>query len=153
MSVTQERASLVITRQLKAAPEKVYAALTQPGALKAWMGPSDGFTVPLAEADVRVGGRYRLIMKSPDGEEHDVGGCYREILPNRKLVFTWAWKNAPEQESLVTVELSATDGGTLLTLRHEQFVDEATRDHHNQGWIGCLTRLERFLEQEQNVAH
>ena len=58
-----------------------------------------------AEADARVGGRYRIVMRTSDGEEHDVSGVYREVVPNEKLVFTWAWRSTPERESLVTVML------------------------------------------------
>jgi uncharacterized protein YndB with AHSA1/START domain len=102
--------------------------------------------VLLADVDVRVGGRYRFAMRSPDGEEHRVSGIYREVVPNRKLVFTWAWQSTPERESLVTVTLKpAADGGTDLTLTHEQFFDEAARDRHEQGWTGSLDRLARTV--------
>jgi uncharacterized protein YndB with AHSA1/START domain len=109
------------------------------------MAPSDAFAVLLAEADVRVGGRYRIVVKAPDGEEHDVSGTYREVVPGKKLVYTWAWKSTSERESLVTVELRAVGGGTELRLRHEQFFDAAARDRHQHGWDGCIARLERLL--------
>ena len=142
---TQERPSLSIVRKYDAAPGKVWRAITEPEMLKKWMAPSDAFKVPVAEADLRVGGRYHIIMNAPDGEVHDVSGVYREVVPNKKLVYTWAWKSTPERESVVTIELRAADGGTELTLRHEQFVDAEARDHHHQGWTGCLARLEKAL--------
>ncbi len=145
MASVKEKPSLTIVRKFKAAPEKVWRALTQPEALKQWMAPSEAFKVPLAEADPKVGGRYHIIMHAPDGEVHDVGGVYREIVPNRKLVYTWAWKSTPERESMVTFELRAAGGGTELTLRHEQFFDEEARNHHEQGWNGCLARLEKLF--------
>jgi uncharacterized protein YndB with AHSA1/START domain len=145
MAETREKPTLSLTRSFKAAPEKVWAAWTQPEAIKQWMGPSDAFEVPIAEADLRVGGRYRIVMKSPDGELHDVGGVYREVSPPKKLVYTWAWKSTPERESLVTVEFRAKGSGTELVVTHAQFFDEEARDHHNQGWIGCLAKLERYL--------
>ncbi len=145
MAKVKEAPSLTLVRKFKAAPEKVWRALTQPEALKQWMAPSDEFSILLAEADVRVGARYHLIIKSPDGEEHDVSGVYREVVTHRRLVYTWAWKSTPERESLVTVELRAAGGGTELMLKHEQFVDEQARDRHQQGWTGCIARLERFL--------
>jgi uncharacterized protein YndB with AHSA1/START domain len=137
--------SLTLKRKLKASAEKVFAAWTQPQALKQWFGPSDATAVALAQADLRVGGRYRIILKPPSGEEHRVGGVYRQIVPNRKLVFSWAWESTPERESLVTIEIKPTDQGCELTLTHERFVDEATRDRHEQGWTGSLGRLERSL--------
>lgn len=142
-----EKPSLTIVRSFKAAPEKVWQAFTQPEALKQWFAPSDAFTIPLAEADVRIGGRYRIVMRSPEGEEHDVSGVYREIEPNRRLVYTWAWKSTPERESLVTITMRPAGGGTELTLKHEQFFDAEARDRHEQGWTGCLGRLERVLSE------
>jgi len=142
---TQERPSLSIVRKLDAAPAKVWRALTDPEMLKQWMAPDAGTKVSTAEIDLRVGGRYRIVMTPAEGEDHDVRGAYREIVPNRKLVYTWAWKSTPERESVVTIELRAAGGGTELTLRHEQFADEQARDRHQQGWNGCLASLERFL--------
>jgi uncharacterized protein YndB with AHSA1/START domain len=101
--------------------------------------------VIIAEADVRVGGRYRIVMQEPGGEQHRVGGTYREVVANERLVFSWAWESMPERESLVTVRLVASGGGTDLTLIHERFADEPARDRHREGWDGCLDRLERHL--------
>ena len=142
---TQERPSLSIVRKLDAAPGKVWRALTEPEMLKKWMTPDAATKVATAEIDLRVGGRYRIVMRPPEGEEHDVRGVYREIVPNKKLVYTWAWKSTPERESVVTIELRAAGNGTELTLRHEQFVDKEARDRHQHGWTGCLAGLEKFL--------
>ena len=142
---TKEQPSLSIVRKLGAGPAKVWRAITEPEMLKQWMAPSDVFKVPVAEADVRVGGRYHIVMNAPDGEVHDVSGVYREIVPNKKLVYTWAWKSTPERQSVVTIELRAAGSGTELTLRHEQFADADARDHHQQGWMGCLARLEKAV--------
>ena len=142
---TQERPSLALVRKLDAAPAKVWRALTEPEMLKRWMAPDDAFKVPVAETQVRVGGRYHIVMISPDGEEHDVSGVYREIVPNKKLVYTWAWKTTPERESVVTIELRAAGSGTELTLTHRQFADEDARNRHEHGWKGCLARLERAV--------
>lgn len=133
--------ALRITRTYAAPPEKVYAAWTDPQALKCWFAPSDAFQTPEVEADVRVGGRYRIVMRASDGEWHRVGGIYREVAPPRKLVFTWAWESTPERESLVTVEFIARGNETELVLLHERFADAAVRDRHEQGWQGCLGRL------------
>ena len=136
--------SLTLKRRLKASPAKVFAAWTDPEKIKRWMGPGE-VKVVHAESDARVGGRYRWHMKSPEGDEHDVSGVYREIVADKKLVFTWAWKSAPEQETLVTVVLKPDGDGTLLTLTHEQFADEESRDGHNRGWNGALEKLEKLF--------
>jgi uncharacterized protein YndB with AHSA1/START domain len=98
-----------------------------------------------AEMDVRVGGRFRIIMRTPEGEEHDVSGMFQEVVPDEKLVYTWAWRSTPERESLVTFTLRGEDDGerTLLTLKHEQFADEAARADHEGGWNHVLDELAR----------
>jgi uncharacterized protein YndB with AHSA1/START domain len=138
--------SLTLKRRLHAPPEKVYAAWTEPEKLVHWFGPSQ--TVPgsvHAEMDVRVGGRFRVSFRTENGEHHEVGGVYREVVPNEKLVFSWAWHTTPERESLVTVSMRADGDGTLLTLHHEQFFDQAARDGHERGWTGTMDKLERYV--------
>jgi uncharacterized protein YndB with AHSA1/START domain len=67
------------------------------------------------------------------------------VIPNEKLVFTWAWKSTPERESLVTLTFKRDGDGTIMTLLHEQFFDEAARDRHRSGWTGALDKLEKYL--------
>ena len=136
--------SLTLKRRLNAPPERVFAAWTDPQKLMRWFGPEQ-IEMLRAEAEARVGGRFRLIMRGTDGEEHDVSGVYREVVPDRKLVFTWTWRTTPERESLVTVDIRPDGAGSQLTLTHEQFFDEAARDRHEHGWTGCLNKLERYL--------
>jgi uncharacterized protein YndB with AHSA1/START domain len=102
-------------------------------------------SVTLAQTDVRVGGRFRVAFRMPDGEEHDVSGTYREVLAPRKLVFTWAWKSTPERESLVTVRLEPVGTGTRMLFLHEQFHDQAARDSHEGGWTPTFDKLARCL--------
>lgn len=145
MSVTAAvKPSLTIKRRLKAPPAKVFAAWTDPEKVMRWMGPA-GYAGHRAESDARVGGRFRWMMQSPDGEISDVGGVYREVVANEKLVFTWAWKSTPERESVVTVLLKPDGDGTLLTLTHEQFFDQEARDGHENGWNGSLDKLEKLF--------
>jgi len=106
------------------------------------LGP---LTADRAKPAVPFGGLYRIVARSPDGDQQEVSGTFREVVPNEKLVFTWAWRSTPERESLVTVLLGADGGGTLLTLIHEQFFDEAARDRHEHGWNGSMDKLERAV--------
>jgi uncharacterized protein YndB with AHSA1/START domain len=67
------------------------------------------------------------------------------VVPNARLVFSWAWHSTPERESQVTVVLQPDGAGTLLTLHHEQLFDEAARAGHERGWIGGLDKLEELV--------
>ena len=140
----EETARVVVERILPAAPAAVFAAWLDRGTLREFIGPGDANSVDV-EVDPRVGGRYRIVMHAPNGEEYDVGGVYREVVANEKLVFTWAWKSTPERESLVTLLFKPDGDGTLLTLTHEQFSDEESRDNHKQGWHSALDKLESFV--------
>lgn len=132
--------ALTLHRRIKAPPEKVYEAWTDPALIARWWGPP-GATFLSAEIEPRVGGRFAVGMRTPDGERHDVGGEYRELVPGRKLVFTWAWRTTPERQSLVTLTLAAAGEDTELTLLHENFFDEPARDNHQRGWTGALDKL------------
>jgi uncharacterized protein YndB with AHSA1/START domain len=136
--------SLALKRRLKAPPEKVYEAWTQPEKMIRWWG-YPGPKTAIAETDLKVGGRFRVQFWTPDNEHHSVSGIYREIDPPRKLVFSWAWQSTPERESQVTVDLKPDNDGTILTLTHEQFFDEKARDGHRGGWTMSLDRLEALF--------
>ena len=138
--------ALTLKRRLNAPPAKIYRAWTDAAKISRWFGPENA-EILRAETDVRVGGRFRIVFRGPDGEEHDVGGVYREVVPNQKLVFTWAWRSTPERESLVTVALKRDGDATLLTLLHEQFFDEAARDRHGRGWSATLDKLESYVRE------
>lgn len=140
---TATKPSLTIKRRFNVPPEKVYAAWTDPEKLTQWMRPGE-IRHTRAEIDLRTGGRYRIVMRGDD-EEHDVSGVYREVIPNEKLVFTWAWKSTPERESLVTVTFKPDGTGTILTLLHEQFFDADARDRHQVGWGNAVEKLEKYL--------
>ena len=142
-TVAAVKPSLTIKRRFKAPPEKVYTAWIDPEKMSRWLGPPDVIKVNTT-TDVTVGGRYTIQMIVPN-DEHNVTGVYREVVPNRKLVFTWAWRSTPERESLVTVTFTPDGDGTLMTLHHEQFFDEAARDRHEKGWSVIVERLDALL--------
>lgn len=144
MAAVATKPSLTIKRRLNAPPAKVFAAWADPKKLERWFGPPNIKSVS-AKADLRVGGKYQIVALATDGERHQVDGVYREVVPNEKLVFTWAWHTTPERESLVTVLIKPEGDGSILTLTHEQFFDEAARDRHNQGWTAIMAKLEEFV--------
>jgi uncharacterized protein YndB with AHSA1/START domain len=141
-----ERPSLNLQRHYPVAPEKVWRAWTDPEAVKRWWGPIPGEPVSVAELDVRVGGRFRIVFGGPKGTDNECAGTYKEVVPNKKLVFTWSWPNTtPDRISVVTIEFVRAGTGTDLLFTHEQFYDEAARDGHKRGWTGSLDKLGQFL--------
>ena len=141
-----EKPSLSLTRSYPVAPEKVWRAWTDPEALKRWWGPGGNDPVSVAELDVRVGGRFRIVFGGPQGDDHEVRGAYREVVPNRKLVFTWTWpRSTPERESLVSLAFRPAGTGTELAFLHQQLFDESVRDGHRRGWTESLDKLEQYL--------
>jgi uncharacterized protein YndB with AHSA1/START domain len=142
-----EKTSLQIKRFINAPRARVYAAWTDPSQLKQWWGPESVRTRNFA-ADIRVGGKYRWDLINQEDEEMSVFGEYRELVPGKKIVFTWKWDDDDVWEnrnSIVTVELSDRDGGTELLLKHEQLPSEESRDRHSEGWNSVLDRLEKFF--------
>ncbi len=129
-------ASVRLQRFLPASPERVYAAWLDPRSLARWLSP-----VGHAEAEVEpwVGGRLRVTMIGPDLRiEHT--GEYRELVPGRRLVFTWQSPYTGPESSVVTVELEPAGEGTTLTLLHEQLPADQVAPHAG-GWAQILQRL------------
>jgi uncharacterized protein YndB with AHSA1/START domain len=144
-----QKPSLRLARRYPVAPEKLWKAWTDPEALKRWWGPSAADRVSVAQLDVRAGGRFRIVFGGPQGTDNEVQGVYKEVVPNRRLVFTWIWPNTtPERESVVTIVFKAVDSGTELDLRHERFFDEAARDGHQRGWSAALDKLDGYIRNQ-----
>jgi uncharacterized protein YndB with AHSA1/START domain len=144
---TAEKTSLEIVRFINVPANRVYDAWTDPAQLRQWFGPENVRTRKIT-ADVRVGGNYRWDLTSPEGEEMSAFGEYKELIPGKKIVFTWQWDDDEAWEnrtSVVTIELFERRGRTELRLRHEQLPSEESRDRHNEGWNSLLDRLEQFI--------
>jgi len=136
--------SLTIVRRIRALPAEVWAAITQPEQMMQWWGPDAGPTLSV-EADVRPGGRFSVVFRLLNGEEHNPTGVYQEVVPEKRLVFTWDLPGTSEPTSLVTFRLEPIVEGTLVTLTHEHLPDEDARKSHEQGWLGLLDKLPLFL--------
>jgi uncharacterized protein YndB with AHSA1/START domain len=141
--------ALSARRVLRATPERVFRAWTRPEELKRWFAPGPEYSIPIAEVDLRVGGRYRLGMLAPGRPQASIAtGTYEEITPYSRLVFTWRWEEAPAEaaSTLVTVEFRPHGSGTEMVLTHEGFSDSQERDEHGTGWEGCLGLLAGYLD-------
>jgi uncharacterized protein YndB with AHSA1/START domain len=146
--------SLTLVRRIKARPAIVFAAVTTPEGIAHWWGPEAG-PVLVVEADVRVGGRYRVRFRMLDGTEHESTGEFLEIVRPERVVMSWRWMGGMEDpgESRVEIALRAIPEGTELTLTHSQLHDEETRRSHEEGWTGSLRKLEaHFAEEGRKVS-
>lgn len=137
--------SLTLVRRLRAPPQRVFEAWSSAEGLAGWFGPHHT-RVEVAEVDARPGGRFRVVLREDNGARHEVGGHYTEVTPGEGLAFTWAWHNAPERESRVTIRLRAVAEGTELTLIHDRFADADTAGRHRRGWTESLERLGALFE-------
>ena len=152
---TRQKPFLNLIRSYPVAPEKVWRAWTDAQALKQCWGPGPGEPVAVAELDVRVGGRFRIVFGGKEGRDHEVQGVYVVVQPCRnntggKLAFTWTWPNTtPERESVVTIVFKASGvgakEGTELEFKHEELFDESVRDGHKRGWTESFAKLDEFL--------
>ena len=150
MTQTETGLKLEFTRTIRAKRERVFEAWIKPEVVERWFGPGS-MMVPAAKIDARVGGAYKIDMRGSMSEgapaqEMGVQGVYRRIVPNELLEFTWCGSWEPNETSLVTVLLKDVEGGTELTLRHEQFLTERSREGHEKGWLGGLANLQKTLE-------
>lgn len=144
---------IVIKRKLHASIEKVWDALTIPSNLAQWHSP-EGMTCPEVTGDLRVGGRYRIVMegKNMPNPDHNgimaVGGEYLEIERPTRLVFTWLWEGAPEKTHTTHIEinLKEIDGTTDLELIQSGFPDDHMKHEHDMGWNSTFNKLDVFLK-------
>jgi len=132
-----------ITRLVAAPRALVFKAWTDPALAVRWWGPR-GFTVIECQIDLRAGGAYRKVMRSPEGTLHRLRGTYREVAAPERLRFTFAWEDeqgALGPEMLVTVTLTEQGGKTLVSLHQSGFATVSARDAHEAGWSSSLERL------------
>ncbi len=161
----EEQGELVITRVFDAPRERVFEAWTHCEQVKRWWGPR-GFTTPVCEIDLRVGGEYRNCMRSPEGRDYCGRGTYREIVDPERLVMTNYF--ADEQgnvvpatyydmsadfplEMLITVTFEEDGCRTRLTLRHVGIPPGPDREGARQGWSESFDKLAEYLASEGRV--
>jgi uncharacterized protein YndB with AHSA1/START domain len=144
---------LELTRRFEAPRALVYATWTDAARIARWWGPR-GFVVQNCHADVRVGGTWRVATRSPEGEEHNAGGVYREVVRPERLAFTMTWEGSedgwPGRETLVTLDFAEEGIGTRLTFRQATFSSRETRDGHEHGWGSAFEVLAEYLISERS---
>ncbi len=137
---------LSIFRMIDAPCPLVFKVWTTPEHMARWLGPKD-FSAHAISLDFRPGGAWSAVIRSPEGEEYPMGGIYREITENSRIVFTFRWTGEDGPDTLVTVTFEDMDGKTRLTFAQTPFDTIESRDSHTEGWGECLDRLVAYILQ------
>jgi uncharacterized protein YndB with AHSA1/START domain len=141
-------AVLIVRRSIRASPERIFDAWTQPQHLKHWWGPQSVQCVD-AEVDLRVGGRYRIANQFPDGKILWISGEFEVVERPQRLVYTWQVGEPQTAAERVTVTFEVHGDITEVIVAHERIPTDAMRDMHQQGWVGCLDGLVDYLKGAQ----
>lgn len=139
-----------ITRVFDAPRELVWQAWTTPAMLVHWFGCA-AFSTIAAEVDLREGGRWRVVMRAPDGEDYPAYGTYTAVRPIVHLAFTHQWErrvvevNPAHHRTHVSVDLHADGQRTRMEFRQSGLITEASRESHIGGWCDSMDALANAL--------
>jgi uncharacterized protein YndB with AHSA1/START domain len=132
-----------VRRTIPAPREVVYEAWIDPEGLREWMCPGDVLSVE-ATLDVRVGGSFRISMRSK-GQVHEHVGTYRIVEPPARLSFTWSAMDHPNEITLVMVEFFDQADGCELVITHERFTKADIAQRYHMGWGTIATKFASYL--------
>jgi uncharacterized protein YndB with AHSA1/START domain len=142
---TEGKYQLSIRRRMPATREVVFEAWTDPQGLREWMCPGDAISAE-ATLDLRVGGSYRIVMKSKT-RDYVHTGVYQVVEPPSKLVFTWT-REEDQEPTLVTVEFHAHGNESELVLTHERFHDADVMQRYQGGWGQIAEKFAAYLAKQ-----
>jgi uncharacterized protein YndB with AHSA1/START domain len=135
---------LTVRQFIKGKRERVYQAWLKPELAVQWFSPQN-LTPVSFRTDAKVGGSYIHVMKNAEGQQITTFGEYLELVENEKLVFTWGSEAKGAAGSVVTVELSDQDGGTLVTLTQIKLPEDLVPGHI-KGWESALRHMDTFFK-------
>jgi uncharacterized protein YndB with AHSA1/START domain len=141
--------SVTLHRVLKARPQKVYRAFTDPNAMATWLPPY-GFVCIVHNMDARAGGSYKMsFINFSTGNGHSFGGKFMEMKPNEFLKYTDKFEdpNLPG-EMITSVWLREVSGGTDLKVTQEDIPSAIPIDMCYLGWQESLEKLQKLVEPE-----
>jgi uncharacterized protein YndB with AHSA1/START domain len=143
---------ILLTRVFDAPPRMVYEVMTKPEYVRRWWCCMDGFNMPVCEIDLRVGGRWRFVMRGPDGNDVAFNGEYREIVPAQRVVGTEVFEPYPDSPSLVTTTFEAQGEKTLFRSLVQHQTKEARDMHVNSGMEhGAAIAYDRLEQQARDL--
>lgn len=140
---------LLITRTFDAPLELVFRVWTTRDHMMRWLGPKD-FTCTHLDYDFRVGGKWRSCIVAQQYGESWMGGVFKEIEPNRRIVYTFAWEGEDDDEysleTIVTVTFVRDGEKTIQSFHQTPFSSVESRDSHVEGWGESLDREQAYVE-------
>jgi uncharacterized protein YndB with AHSA1/START domain len=143
---------LLIERTFDAPRELVFEAFIDPKHMLHWWGPVE-YPVTEVMMDVRLGGRWRGCLKSPEtGRELWQHGTFREVDPPRRLVFTFRWEEEhPDEgiETVISIDFDDVGGKTHMRFHQTPFATVASRNGHVYGWTSTFDRFVTYLNEIQ----
>ena len=140
-----DKLTLRMTRTYDAPAEAVFDAWTSEEVMRRWFHARHDWETTEAAVDLRIGGAVRVVMRDPHKDvEYGGRGQYTEIDPPRRLAFTWVWDNDP-RETLIELDLSESDGSTVVSFTHSGLLNEQMVREHEDGWGTCFENLARTL--------
>ena len=114
--------------------------------MRRWLYGMSGWETPIAEVDLRVGGRIRIVMRDrSDGAEAGAVGEYTVVEPPHRLAFTWVWHDDPDRPQLIELEFSEQDGRTTVLMTNSAIPTDGRLESQERGWQFCYDNLERLL--------
>jgi uncharacterized protein YndB with AHSA1/START domain len=134
-----------IERTFDAPAEDVFDAWTNPEVMQRWFHCAPDWHTPIAEVDLRVGGKVRVVMRRPDGTEVQANGQYTVIDRPHRLVMTWTFDDDPSNAQLIELSFSESEGATSVLMVNTGISTDERRDAQDEGWHGCLDELGRIL--------
>lgn len=154
-SVFDPALDLVLGREIDVPRHLVWAAWTMPEHVVKWFTPAPWTTVA-CEIDLRPGGKFRTVMRSPEGEEFDSSGCYLEVVKGYRLVWTDALLPGyrPAEKPFMTASITLEDckGGTKYTARAIHANAEGRASHEamgfQTGWSAALDQLIALMKEQ-----
>jgi len=144
---------LVMTRMFDAPRVMVFDALTQPDLVRRWLLGPPGWTMPVCEIDLRVGGQYRYVWQNADGRKMGMGGTFKEMVRPSRIVATEVYEDYwTGGETLVTTELvearSKTTLSTTVRYASREARDAALKMGATKGLEASYDRLDDLLKEE-----
>lgn len=136
---------LRIERTFEASAEAVFDAWTSPEVMRRWFHCFADWETPVADVDLRVGGKVRVVMRRPDGRAAGMGGEYRVIERPHRLVMSWTFEDHPDNEQLIELTFSESDGSTTVLMINSRIASDGRRESQDMGWYGCFIELQRAL--------